>query len=31
MDKGGVMQDAERLHLAGVYLIYGWVYVGMKC
>lgn len=30
-DEGGVVQDAERLWLAALYLIYGWVNEGMKC
>lgn len=31
MDNDGVVQDAERLCLAALYLIYGWVNEGMKC
>lgn len=31
MNKGGVVWDAEKLRLATLYVIYGWVYVGMKC
>lgn len=31
VDKGVVVQDTERLRLAGFYLIYRWVYVSTKC